>query len=300
MAVPPEMSPGWRAANTWPFIAARGAIPFRRVTSQMKIKIPSSGYFSNGLPYVRSGKGPKPLVIFQGLLFENKPQSGMTFGYGFLKKDYTLYAVLRKTGLPQGYTLKDMADDYAEMIRQEFNGPVDVIGVSTGGSLAQHFAADHPNLLRRLVIHSSAHTLGKAGKQIQLEIGRLAQAGRVAQAWQAMIRFGMPSTGIWKFLNQPLAWTAAQLLSLGPKPDLSDLVVTIKTEDQHAFKDRLAEIKSPTLVIAGEDDPFYSPDLFRETAAGIPHARLALFENMRHPAMGKQFERDVLAFLREE
>jgi pimeloyl-ACP methyl ester carboxylesterase len=265
----------------------------------MTQKSPSSGYFRNGLPYNRSGHGPKPLVIFQGLMFENKPQSGMTFGYGFLGKEYTLYAVLRKPGLPPGYTLKEMADDYAGMIRQEFGGPVDVIGVSTGGSLAQHFAADHPDLLRRLVIHSSAHTLGEAGKQIQLEIGRLAQQGQVRQAWQAMIRFILPRTGIWKLLNPSLACITARLLSLGKTPDLSDLVITIETEDQHAFKERLSEIKVPTLVIAGVDDPFYTPALFRETAAGIPNARLVLYEKMRHPATGKQFERDVLAFLRE-
>jgi pimeloyl-ACP methyl ester carboxylesterase len=258
-----------------------------------------SGYFRNGLPYNRAGHGPKPLVIFQGLMFENKPQSGMTFGYGFLEKDYILYAVLRKPGLPHGYTLKDMADDYAAMIRQEFGGPVDVIGVSTGGSLALHFAADHPELVRRLVIHSSSHTLGEAGRQVQLEIGRLARQGRVTRAWQAMIRFVLPRTGICKLLNPPLAWTAARLLSLGKTPDLSDLVITIETEDQHAFKDRLSEITAPTLVIAGADDPFYTPALFRETAAGIPNARLILYEKMRHPATGKKFELDVMAFLKE-
>jgi pimeloyl-ACP methyl ester carboxylesterase len=266
----------------------------------MAQKSATSGYFGNGMPYNRAGRGSKPLVIFQGLMFENKPQSGMTFGYGFLEKDYTLYAVLRKPGLPQGYTLKDMADDYAEMIRQEFGGAVDVIGVSTGGSIALHFAADHPELLCRLVIHSSAHTLGEAGKQIQLEIGRLAQQGQITSAWQAMIRFILPRAGIWKLLNPALAWITARLLSLGKTPDLSDLVITIETEDQHTFKDRLAEIKAPTLVIAGVDDPFYTPALFRETAAGIPHARLALYEKIRHPARGKQFERDMLAFLREE
>jgi pimeloyl-ACP methyl ester carboxylesterase len=115
-----------------------------------------------------------------------------------------------------------------------------------------------------------------------------------------MIRYVLPRAGIWKLLNPPLSWTTARLLSLGKKPDLSDLVVTIKAEDQHAFKDRLAEITAPTLVIAGADDPFYTPALFRETAAGIPNARLVLYEKMRHPAMGKQFERDVLEFLRDE
>lgn len=56
----------------------------------------------------------------------------------------------------------------------------------------------------------------------------------------------------------------------------------------------------PTLVAGGESDPFYSPTLFRETAAGIPNAKLCLYEKMGHPAGGKQFRRDVLAFLRDE
>jgi pimeloyl-ACP methyl ester carboxylesterase len=262
-------------------------------------KTSSSGYFRNGLPYNRAGHGPKPLIIFQGLMFENKPQSGMTFGYGFLEKEFTLYAVLRKPGLPQEYTLKDMADDYAEMIDQEFSAPVDVIGVSTGGSVAQYFAADHPELLRRLVIHSSAHTLGEAGKQIQLRIGHLARKGEVMHAWQDLIGFILPSKGVWRILNPSIAWTAASLLSLGKAPDLSDLIVTIETEDKHAFKERLKEISAPTLVIAGLEDPFYTPALFRETAAGIPGARLVLYDKMRHPATGKQFERDVMAFFKE-
>jgi hypothetical protein len=36
-----------------------------------------------------------------------------------------------------------------------------------------------------------------------------------------------------------------------------------------------------------------------ETAAGIPDARLILYPGMGHPASGKQFKQDVLAFLRE-
>jgi pimeloyl-ACP methyl ester carboxylesterase len=95
----------------------------------------SAGYFRNGMPYNRLGHGPRSLIVFQGLMFENKPQPRMAFGmYRFLEDDYTVYLVLRKPGMPRGYTLKDMADDYAAMIREEFGGPLDVIGVSTGGA----------------------------------------------------------------------------------------------------------------------------------------------------------------------
>lgn len=47
----------------------------------------SSGYFCSGMSYNRAGHGSRPLVTFQGLMFENKPQSGMTFGYDFLEKE---------------------------------------------------------------------------------------------------------------------------------------------------------------------------------------------------------------------
>ena len=141
------------------------------------MKPPSAGYFRSGLPYNRLGHGPRPLVVFQGLVpIENKPQPRMALGmYKFLEDDYTVYSVLRKRGMPRGYTLQDMAADYAVMIRDEFGGPLDVIGISTGGSIVQHFAADHPDLVRRLVIHSSAYVLSDTAKQLQLTLGGLAQ-----------------------------------------------------------------------------------------------------------------------------
>ena len=61
---------------------------------------------------------------------------------------------------------------------------------------------------------------------------------------------------------------------------------------------RLGEISAPTLVVAGDRDPVYTEALFRETAEGIPNAGLILYPGMGHPASGKQFGRDVLAFLK--
>ncbi len=61
--------------------------------------------------------------------------------------------------------------------QEEFNAPVDIIGISTGGSVALHFAALHPSLVRRLVIHSSAHTLNDRAKQLQLDVARAAENG---------------------------------------------------------------------------------------------------------------------------
>jgi pimeloyl-ACP methyl ester carboxylesterase len=260
---------------------------------------PSSGILRSGLPYNRFGVGPRPLVVFQGLVFENKPQGGMTFSmYRFLEQDYTVYVVLRKPGMPKGYSMQDIAADHAFMIRQEFGGAVDVIGISTGGSIAQQFAADHPDLLRRLVIHSSAYTLSESAKRLQLEVARLAEQGKWRQANALLVASVIPQAGWMKTLSRPLVWLASTLMSIKPPKDSNDLVVLVEAEDQFNLKDRLNEIQAPTLVAAGERDPFYTPELFRQTAQGIPNARLCLYPNMGHPASGKQFKQDVLEFLR--
>jgi len=272
-------------------------ISFLEVRSVKPSEHPQKGILHE-LPFVREGKGDQPLLVVPGLTFENKTPSGMmTSIYRFLREAYTIYCVMRRPNLPEGVGLRDMADDYANFIEREFNRSVDVIGLSTGGSIVQHLAADHPERVRRLVIHSSAHTLSDKAKKLQLEIARLGEEGRWWQAYRMLVETVFPECGIKRTLSRPIVWLATSLMAWDKPSDAHDLVATVKAEDQHAFKDRLGEITAPTLVIAGMADPFYSPALFRETASGIPGAELVLYEGMGHPASGKDFEGTVLRFL---
>ena len=267
----------------------------------MTISDEPSGYFASGIPYTRIGHGARILLVFQGLTFEHKPQPAMAASiYKFLENDYTIYLVVRKRGLPHGYSLRDMGDDYAQLIREEFTEPVDVIGVSTGGSISQHFAADHPDLLRRLVIHSSAYRLSEAAKKLQLEVGRLAGEKKWADAYAVLLDFIYPRDGLLSHFARPAVWVGSRLISLTAPDDPSDLIVTIEAEDAFNFKHRLSEISVPTLLAAGEKDPFYTRELFQETADGIPEAHLALYEGKGHPASGAQFQEDVRRFLLED
>ncbi len=258
-----------------------------------------SGFTRNGLPYNRKGSGPETLVVFPGLSFKNAPMQGpearMTLSmYSFLSADYTLFSVGRRPRLPAGFTIGHMADDYAEMIEQEFHAPVDVIGLSTGGSICQQFAADHPDLLRKLVIHSAAYTLGPQGKDVQLRARDHASRGQRRRCVATMMEFILPKA----WYRGVLIAASSGLMALSVPKDASDFIITIDAEDRFDFRDRLGEIAAPTLLVAGTDDPGYSPELFRETADGVRDCRLALYPGMGHPARGPQFERDVLEFLR--
>ena len=82
--------------------------------------------------------------------------------------------------------------------------------------------------------------------------------------------------------------------------DPSDGLVEVEAEINHDFTSKqLAKIKVPTLVIGGAEDKFY---LNRETAEGIPNAKLILYEGFGHNAFDDnkhQFQKDILAFLKE-
>lgn len=171
-----------------------------------------------------------------------------------------------------------------------------ISSVSLRGGIALHFAADHADLVRRLVVHSSAHTLGDAAKEAQLGVAWFARQGRWREAWELLLDFFLPQ----QRGRRVLVWLASRMMALSAPQAPFDLVVTVEAEDKHSFQDRLVEITAPTLVIAGTEDPGYTEALFRETAEGIPDGRLILYEKMGHPAGGKRFARDVLAFLREE
>ena len=262
----------------------------------------TKGYFESGLPYFRIGSSPRILVVFEGLSFENKPPSGFTLrmyvgGIKLIAQDYTVYSVGRKPGLPVGYSTRDMSEDYATMIKDEFGGPVDIMGISTGGPIAQCFAVDHPDLVRRLVLAMTGYRLSEKGKKLQMHLADLARQGKWRKAYSAIMDGVYPQGGIKKRFFKVLMWFFA---TFSAPEDPSDMVVTLEAEDKHDFKDRLAEIKAPTLVIGGEEDYFYP---IRETAAGIPNAELILYEGFGHNAMfdnKRQFQEDILAFLNKD
>lgn len=259
------------------------------------------GYLPSGLPFNRFGHGPRLLVVLPGLQWEHGPQSALTATfmvrpYRFLGTSHTGWFVGRRRGLAPGTTMGQLAADYASTIRDDLGGPADVIGVSTGGAIALHLAADHPDVVRRLVIHSAAHSLTEEARRIQWRAGQDAARGDWAAVFRALAETVVPPNRA----GRALAAVMARLMAIGAPSEPGDFIAEVEAEDAHAFRERLGEIQAPTLVVGGDRDPFYSPALYRETASGLPNGRLVLYEGMGHPAHGARFRRDVAAFLGDD
>ena len=260
------------------------------------------GVLYGGLPYLAVGQGP-PLVVFSGLSAEHANPTGLArrFELQTLKpmaRHFTVYAVNRKPGLPAGSTIQDLAGHYAEAIAREFPGPVCIEGISTGGSIAQQLAIDHPQLVRRLVLAATACRLSPHGRETQRRFAELTKDGRPRRAY-ATLGPTLAATAAGGRAFAALMWLFA---GSQRADDPSDMLVTVAAEDTFDASPQLHRITAPTLLVAGGRDRFYSPELFRETAERIPNARLRLYQDKGHAGVmtHKPAIREIVAFLRDD
>ncbi len=106
--------------------------------------------------YVAFGEGKKNLVVLPGLsdgLWTVKGKAMLLAGsYKRFFRDYTVYMFSRKNEIPEGYSIEDMADDQALAMRNLGIERAIVMGVSQGGMIAQFLAANHSELVEKLIL----------------------------------------------------------------------------------------------------------------------------------------------------
>lgn len=263
------------------------------------------GTFTHGVPYLRFGQGAKTLLFLLGGPGNTLPVGAAAAGFlrgmrGFCE-EYTIYLAGRKSSLPQGYTTRNMADDYAELIREDFGGSVDVlIGFSFGGLIVQHFAADHAELAGHIIIGGAAHKISAAAKQIDSQYAAYisCRADRAAMAVRAGALF---PPGICRSLLAKLLWLVGPAL-LGPVSDVfrKDVLVEANAELTHDSMERLRRIRVPVLIVCGKDDFAFALRDVEEMARLIPQATLKVY-TCGHSSifLDKCFVRDVQAFVRQ-
>jgi pimeloyl-ACP methyl ester carboxylesterase len=255
------------------------------------------------LPYLGMGSG-RALLFVAGL----SPQAGVeaagsarmsaSFLKPFAKRRRAIF-VNRRTGLARGMSMAELAQEHADAIRSLGEGPLEVVGISTGGSIAQQLAADHPDVVDRLLLLSTACRLGPEGRALQRRVAARIRRGARRQALAVMVA-GIVPPRRGQIAAAVLAWLAGPRLLAGGD-DLADMAATIEAEDAFDLAACPSAIRAPTVILAGSADRFYSPELFAETARLIPGSRLRVFEGRghvtaaRHPEWSREIERFIAA-----
>jgi pimeloyl-ACP methyl ester carboxylesterase len=195
----------------------------------------------------------------------------------------TAQLLLRSRGAAR-YTLADMAEDSAGLLRELDLAPAHVIGASMGGMIAQTLAARDPQLVRSLVSimsNTGSRRSGQPSLRVYPIFLRRAPAGKeafVAHMQRVFTTIG--SRGLPQDAND---LRATALLSYerdhDPRGPGRQLAAIIAAGDRTA---ELRKITAPTLVIHGSADPLVAPSGGRATARAIAGARLLGIEGMGH------------------
>ena len=170
-------------------------------------------------------------------------------------------------------------------LAEHFKAPrLHLVGLSMGGRIARNFALRYPERLKSLTL-------------ISTNPGFDAMSTKDVQRFVTERRTRTPQN-LHKLLGSRASRAAYD--------ELLDSVARIheasyqKTLEASVAQDRgapLEKISVPTLVMAGEEDTVYPPELAREMARRIPGAKLVMFEGTGHLANLEQPERFNQALL---
>jgi pimeloyl-ACP methyl ester carboxylesterase len=196
----------------------------------------------------------------------------------------TVPQLLRRSKRVARYTLADMADDAAGLLRELDLAPAHVIGASMGGMIAQTLAARHPESVRSLVsIMSNTGSLRNGQPSLRVYRIFLARAPQGRDAYVAHMErlFAViGSRGLPRDVEgvRAIAQTSYDR-DHDPEGPGRQLAAIIAAGDRTA---ELRKITTPTLVIHGSADRLVSPSGGRATARAIPGAELMSIAGMGH------------------
>jgi 2-succinyl-6-hydroxy-2,4-cyclohexadiene-1-carboxylate synthase len=162
--------------------------------------------------------------------------------------------------------------------------PADLIGYSMGGRIALHFAATHPDRVRRLVIESGSPGLATEGERAARRAAdaelatRMVEEGieRFVEEWESQPLFGSRSR------VDPATRATQRALRLNNDPrSLARALGGLGTGELPSLWERLERIETPTLLLVGELDTKYVAIAERMRGA-MPRAQLVVVPGAGH------------------
>ena len=195
-----------------------------------------------------------------------------------------IMAAMKGESIIPPYTLEDMADDAVGLLDALGIGKAHICGASIGGMIAQVISYRHPERVSSLtsIMSSTGNPeLPQIKPEILAEVYKPVPDEREAfiehnvNMWRKLWSPGFP------FEEKRLRTLMAESYDRSYYPQgMARQSAAVLT---HGYqKASIASIKSPTLVIHGDKDPFMSVEGGKETAELIPDAKLLIIEGMGH------------------
>lgn len=197
------------------------------------------------------------------------------------------------------YSIEMMADDTAGLLDALVIEKAHVLGVSMGGMIAQEFVLKHPQRAKGLILATTAAKVPAWSNHV-IDTGRRMLEEGVSQ--ETFIRQLLPWLFTDRFFESPeqvQMVVDTMLANPNPQPAYA-YALQVAACKEHDTRERIGQVKAPTLVLVGKEDILLPVKLSEELAAGIPNAQLVILEGGGHGfsfEIPDRFNQGVLEFL---
>ncbi|GAA1853352.1 alpha/beta fold hydrolase [Brevibacterium marinum] len=242
---------------------------------------------SNGalMPIVTIGHGRTPVVYIpgagDGLSTAYDAAWNMAWFFRSRTPRQRLHIISRREDIPGRYDIADHARDYSETLDRLRFGPVVLECNSAGGPIGQLIAAHRPDLVRALVLASTAPRIDARAHEVFTSWLTMVDSGQWAElTWDTTVRtYRSALRAQWA---GPLLKPILGALSRPKNPErFKRLLEGLLSVDNSSV---LEDISCPTLVFGGTRDPIFASGLQQQMAAAISHARYVGAPGLLHGA----------------
>jgi pimeloyl-ACP methyl ester carboxylesterase len=181
----------------------------------------------------------------------------------------------RSRSLTPPYSTQQLASDLARLLVHLRIDTADVLGYSQGGAVAQQLVLDHPSRCKRLVL-ACTYAFNMATLREKLE-GHIVPLFVTAIGMRQFAKL-IISHGLKQLDDERARWVAGLIA----EQDGAAMVSAWREAMAFDSRNRLAEIRCPTLVVAGSHDnavPLHHATLLHE---GIARSKLVVVDGATH------------------
>lgn len=235
------------------------------------------------MSYVCFGHGKKHLILLPGLSDGLMTVDGKALllakPYTLFFDQYTVFMFSRKEPMPDGYTIRDMASDQAKVLKKMGLNKVYVLGVSQGGMIAQYLAADHPELVKSMVL---AVTAPSCNDIIRKNITHWISLAEASDHKSLMIDNATKSLSPvylkkYQKLYPVIGW-------IGKPKSYDRFIKNAKAILHFDAIEEIQNISCPVLIIGGHDDQIVGIEASYEIKKQIKNSQLYIYQGLGHGA----------------
>lgn len=206
---------------------------------------------SFSMDYCKFGSGDDILVILPGISIQSVMGSAdaVAQAYQVLAEDYTIYLFDTRQELPASYSVYEAAEDDTAAIQALGLEKVSIFGASYGGMKAMLIAAQHPEMVEKVIVASTSVDLtGEEFQAVENWIS-LAKKGDTEGLYLAFGKALYPEE-----LFEQSRQLLIDMAKTVTEEELSRFVIRAEGMRSFNMTDQIGQIQCPVLAIGDRQD----------------------------------------------